>query len=113
MKKRSDTTVLAILTILTVLTWVAFDAYRRLIQPVLHDIPPEVLAPLDPSLDTVILDNIEKRRTFTQQEILRYKPEPGVPSAQEAQPEASPPAQTETPGEETGPSALPADEQAQ
>lgn len=99
MKKRSDTTVLAILTILTVLTWVGFDAYRRLVRKDLQDIPPEVLAPLNPSLDTEILDNIEARRSFSQEEISRYEPTPGVPSVQEAQPEASPAAQTEVPGQ--------------
>lgn len=47
-----------ILTVITVLSWISFSIYRALTKPGPVVVPPEILTPLDPSLD---LQDLEKR----------------------------------------------------
>lgn len=89
-KKRLNFTTFAILTTITLLTWVIFDAWQRLNKIEFAEIPPAVLAPLNPSLNSAALDNIEKRKHFEREEIERFVP---VQTVVEPAPEASPGAQ--------------------
>lgn len=72
---RSNLTIFAILTTVTIITWIAFDTYRRLNKPGVQPIPEKVLAPINPSLDTKILDNITERRAFSDEEVSLFVPE--------------------------------------
>lgn len=63
-KRKSNITVFAVLTTLTILTWVGFEIYQAFNKPGLTTISEEVLAPLTPSLNRVVLDNMEQRRFF-------------------------------------------------
>jgi len=59
--KTSPLTKLAILTALTTLSWVSFEIYQALSQKAPPNIPPQILAPLNPNLDTQSLDLIKSR----------------------------------------------------
>ncbi|MDO8503693.1 MAG: hypothetical protein Q7S60_03305 [bacterium] len=63
-KKTSNITVFAVLTTLTILTWVGFEIYQAFNKPGMVAISEEVLAPLTPSLNKTVLDNMEQRRFF-------------------------------------------------
>lgn len=54
----------AILTTVTVFVWIGTGVYQIINKRTLEDIPANVLAPIDPSLDTSSLNDIEKRRFF-------------------------------------------------
>lgn len=73
-RKTSNLTIFAILTTITLLTWVAIEVYQRLNKIDLTSIPQEVLTPLNPNLDTQILDSIEKRRSFSDDEVSQFSP---------------------------------------
>ena len=55
---------LAVLTVVTAFIWIGFDIYRAFTVKPPPDVPPEVLAELDPSLPMPILDNLEERVYF-------------------------------------------------
>lgn len=73
-KQKSNLTTLAILTMLTLLTWVAIEAYQKFITRDPGNIPPEVLAPLKPTLDKTVLDLLESRKNYTDDEISQFNP---------------------------------------
>lgn len=52
---------LAILTVVTVVAWIGFDVYRALTTKPAPPVPPEILAPIDPQLNTLILNDIINR----------------------------------------------------
>lgn len=87
--KRSNLTVFAVLTTITILTWVAFDAYQRFNRTELKDIPVSALAPINPSLNGEILDNIETKLFFSQEEVAQFTPAPTSTPAEEASPSAT------------------------
>jgi hypothetical protein len=90
-KQRSNLTTLAILTMLTLLTWVAVEAYQRFTKIDFGSIPPEVLEQLQPTLDKKVLDLIETRKSFSDEEISQFAPvATASSSAQISQPSASP-----------------------
>lgn len=64
-KRTSNITVFSILTTITLLTWVGFEIYQAFNKPGIVTISEEVLAPLTPSLNRGVLDNMEGRRFFT------------------------------------------------
>jgi len=55
-----------ILTVITVITWISFSIYRALTKPGPVVVPPEVLTPLDSSLD---LQDLEKRTKIENAEL--------------------------------------------
>lgn len=73
---------------LTLLTWVAVEAYQRFTKIDFGNIPPEVLAPLQPKLDKKVLDLIETRKTYSDEEISHFAP------STSAKPAATTPAPT-------------------
>lgn len=74
MKKNSNLTTFAILTTLTILTWVAVEAYHRYRATNYGPISPQVLLPLNPSLNSKVLEEIQNRRHFSDEEIANFKP---------------------------------------
>jgi len=52
---------LAILTLITVIIWITFDVYRALTIKPAPDVPEEILAKLDPSLDETALNQLQSR----------------------------------------------------
>lgn len=73
-KQKSNLTTLAILTMLTLLTWVSVEAYQRFTKKDFGNIPPEILTPLQPNLDKKVLDLIETRKTYSDEEISHFVP---------------------------------------
>lgn len=63
MKKRRRPFVVnfLILTVITTLIWVVFDVYRSFTTKPKPDVPSEILAPIDPTLDKDVLDNLSKK----------------------------------------------------
>lgn len=54
----------AIMTLLTALVWVGFDVYRAFTQKPPPAVSPEILAPVDPTLDSATLDKLVNRVYF-------------------------------------------------
>ena len=63
MKKTKTPTLVtsAVLTLITVLFWAGFQVYRSLTVKPAPTVPSAILSPLDPTLDTASLDNIQSR----------------------------------------------------
>lgn len=85
-RKKSKITVFAVFTTVAILVWIFTEAYSRLNKRELVSIPPQVIAPITPSLDTEVLGNMEKRLWFSESEF--SGPPPVVP--EEIKAEASP-----------------------
>ncbi len=105
--------VIAVLTLLTVVFWIVFGVIRIIVKPEDVNVPDEVIAPLDPTLNTQILDNLDQRIFLTDDEIgeiVIASAEPTtIPEAtSSATPEASAsPSPTASPTPETAPSPTP------
>ncbi|MFC1649406.1 hypothetical protein ACFL2C_01660 [Patescibacteria group bacterium] len=56
---------LAILTALTVILWVFFSVYRALTEELPSQVSPEILEPVNPSLDLETLKKVREGLTFT------------------------------------------------
>jgi hypothetical protein len=68
---------LATLTALTVFTWLFFDVYRALRKPSSLEVPAEQFLPLDPKLDTKVIESLSGRQMLTREE-LTLPPEPSA-----------------------------------
>lgn len=53
--------ILLILTLVTLASWVGFEVYRAYRSAKTDQIPPSYLLRLDPTLNTKVLEKIEKR----------------------------------------------------
>jgi len=64
MKKKTgrDTIFLLGWTLITVLSWVGFEVYRAYTKPHIPEVIQKLLAPLDPTLDTQVLDKLKGLR---------------------------------------------------
>lgn len=62
----------AIMTTITIIFWVFFGVYNVLVSKPPVDVPPEILEPLDPTLDTEALGQIEQRVFFEEDEIEKF-----------------------------------------
>lgn len=60
---------LAVLTLITSFVWVSFEVFRAFTRPADIEVSPEILAPLDPSLDQITLDRLVNRVFLTDEEI--------------------------------------------
>lgn len=95
-KGKSRITLLSILTTIAILVWVISEAYSRLNRTELTSIPEKVLAPITPSLDPTVLDNMEERLWFPDEgkpeapPILRQEPEATQNTQVSPAPESSP-----------------------
>jgi hypothetical protein len=87
-KKNSNLTTFALLTTLTLVTWIFIEAYQRFYKANIQTVPPAILSPLTPILDSAYLDELEKRRQISDEEIAQYKQSSPIklaPSTSEAQ----------------------------
>ncbi|MBI2590905.1 MAG: hypothetical protein HYW33_03460 [Candidatus Blackburnbacteria bacterium] len=54
----------AIFTTITIFVWISTEVYQILQQKSFENIPPAVLDPLSPSLNTKILEDLESKKYF-------------------------------------------------
>lgn len=58
----------AIFTTITIVFWVFYSLYTILISPSSQKVPPEILAPISPTLDVETLDKLQDRVFFKEGE---------------------------------------------
>ena len=68
-----------ILTSITIVSWVFFSIYRAIKKPLPIVVPPEITEPLDPSLNTKVVDELKGKMyfeegTFKETEIKKASP---------------------------------------
>ncbi len=68
MKKRQSPFLVkfAILTLITSFVWISFDVYRAFTERPAPSVSAEILAPVDPTLDTGLLDKLTNRVYFVE-----------------------------------------------
>lgn len=108
--KTPTTVTTAILTLITIFFWAGFEIYRAITAKPIPVVPPEIINPVDPALDTKTLEGLSQRLFFSEETINNTitsklpSPTPGV----SAPPIATPPAtQSATPTTLPVPSATP------
>ncbi len=57
------------LTLITIFFWAAFEVYRALTIKIPPPVPKEIVNPLDPTLDTQVLNNLSQRLFFQEGDI--------------------------------------------
>ena len=62
--------IIAILTTLTIVFWVFFSVFRVFSVKPTPSIAPEIMAPLDPTLNTQVIDQMESRTYYTSDQIV-------------------------------------------
>lgn len=68
-KLKRDILTLLILTTIVVVIWIGFSVYFKLSRPTPPEVPAKILRTLNPSFDEEALEEIEKRRFITDQEL--------------------------------------------
>jgi hypothetical protein len=63
---------LAILTLITVLVWAGFEIYRAYTKTTVALEVRELLAPLNPNLETELMENFKHQREISLEEIKRF-----------------------------------------
>lgn len=67
---------LAVLTLVTVLIWVSLDSYHQLVRRDRTDDVTQLLTPLNPDLESEVLDKIKQRREYQVEDVEDFlKPE--------------------------------------
>jgi hypothetical protein len=56
-----------ILTLITILVWTGFETHHQLTQSQQLQVDPQILKPLDPRLDTQVLDQIQAHTNLSEQ----------------------------------------------
>lgn len=84
-QRRSKLIFFAIFTTLAILAWVFSEAYSKLNPNELTAIPAQVIAPINPSLDTTILDSIEQKVWFLEGNTTMPLPSTQVEPTQETE----------------------------
>lgn len=105
-KAKTPTAVItAVLTLITLVFWAGFEVYRSLTTKPAPSVPPDIISPLDPSLDTNALSNLTSRLYFSDSDIgniqIQTSPTPLPTVVPTATPTASPTATSS--GEITSP----------
>lgn len=77
--KQTNLTVFAILTTLTLVTWALVEAYVRFYKVDIETVPSPIAAPINPTLDTTILDNLQQRLQLSESEIQQFSPKKSTP----------------------------------
>ena len=70
-QKTPSFVIIATLTVITIVSWVVYGVYQVFVTTPSLEIPPEVAAPLNPSLDTQSLDKLQKSVFFEDSEITK------------------------------------------
>lgn len=60
---------IVILTTITIIFWVAFEVFRVFTTKPAPNVPPEILEPLSPNLDTKVIDKIQRSIFFEEGQI--------------------------------------------
>lgn len=82
-KKQPNIIVFAALTTTTLLTWILLEAYLTFTKKTFESIPQAVLTPLVPTLDSKATEELKRRISFSEQELLQLGKTEGSPSAQQ------------------------------
>lgn len=61
MNKLPNVIALMILTLVTLLIWLTFNVYRTFTSETPPAVPEEVILPIDPRLDTTVINEMETR----------------------------------------------------
>ena len=91
---------IAILTTITALFWVFFSIYRVFTTEPSPVVPPEILEPVSPSLDSSIIDKIQARLFFAEGEVstqIQIATQTATPIATETATPTATPAESPTP----------------
>ena len=67
--KTPNLVIIAVLTVITIAFWITFDVFRTLTIKEKPAVPPEILAPLNPTLDSSSLQGLQERIQMTDAEI--------------------------------------------
>jgi hypothetical protein len=73
MKKRywnRDLLILSILTVITVFSWVTFEVYRALTQVEIPAVLKQQIEPLNPTIQTEIIQGLKSRKSFSTDELV-------------------------------------------
>ena len=88
---------IAILSLITTVMWIIFSVISTIVKPSKLDVPNEVVEPLDPSLDTGVLNSLPDRTYFSQGSTILTPVETIEPTAEPTTtPEASPESSTQS-----------------
>lgn len=68
-QKTPSFVIIATLTVITIVSWVVYGVYQVFVTTPPLDVPAEVAAEIDPSLDTQSLDKLQKSVFFEDSEI--------------------------------------------
>ena len=60
---------IAIFSLITILAWIGFGVYRQITKEPEPEVNPEILEPLDPTLNTAILNQLEGRVYLSDPEV--------------------------------------------
>lgn len=87
----------AILTVITIFFWIAFEIYRSLTTKPAPPVPPEIVVPLNPTLDVATLNKLQQRMHLSDDQIGNFT----VSSPNLAPPVVSSPSATIPPATES------------
>lgn len=96
--KTPNLVTVVILTTITVVFWVLFTVYRAFTQRPTPTVPPEILEPLTPDLDSAVLAKIQSRLFFEEGQIPQIPiltPAPSALPSPQATPSPTPTATSE------------------
>lgn len=68
-KKLPSLVTIAILTMITVVFWTGLEIYRALTTAPTPDVPTQILAPINPNLDSQVLNRLQNRIDIPDSEI--------------------------------------------
>lgn len=68
-KLGKDALILAIMTLSTVIAWVFFEVYRTLHKQTSTQITQKQMEPLDPKINTVIIQSLKENLSFSNEEL--------------------------------------------
>jgi hypothetical protein len=71
---------MAIFTTITIVAWVFFSVYRALTVKPPVSVPQQILQPINPELDIMALDRLERGIFFEEEEIVEFSTEAAVPT---------------------------------
>lgn len=60
---------MTILTVISIFTWISLDVYRALTHPQAPKVSATQLAPLNPKLDTKVLDDLSQKVDFNKEDL--------------------------------------------
>jgi hypothetical protein len=76
-----------IMTTIAIITWVSFSIYKAFVKPEPVVVPPEILEPLDPQLNTDTLNKMKERYLIAEDELPEITP---IPKSKSESPSPSP-----------------------